>query len=146
MQPAPTAGSVTPLPRPKNAEFVPFRVSQHDPRLGALADIGMCRSKGNESCDLCLLVLWSKIEVQPVLARLGLGYRNKEKPRKAIFARPYLELLGIVVDHNPVERGLPPAAKRHRIFRVNVDLLPLEPHGLSIGGRHSAPVPTETPW
>jgi hypothetical protein len=81
MQPVPTAASATPLPRPKNAEFVPFGVGQHDPRLGALADISICRSKGNQSSDLCLLVLWPEVEVEPVLARLGLGDRNEEKPR-----------------------------------------------------------------
>jgi hypothetical protein len=62
-----------------------------------------------------------------------------------MFVRSYLELLGIVVDHNPVERGLPPTAKHHRICRVNVYLLPLEPHGLSIGGDNAPLVPQATP-
>jgi hypothetical protein len=137
MQPAQDDGSVTPLPRTKNAEFVAFRVSQDDPGLGTLADVSICRSKSNQSCDLSFLVLWPEIEVKPVLARLGLAYRNKQKSRKSSFARSYFELVGLVVDNNPPERGLPPAAKGHRICRVNVDLLPFESHALSIGATGS---------
>jgi hypothetical protein len=119
---------MTPLPRAKNAELVTFRVSQNDPGLGALSHINVCGAKSNEPLDLSFLVVRPEVEVQPVFARLGLGYPSEQQPRKAVFARSYLELVRLVVDHNPAERFLPPAAKQHRIFCVNVYLLPFEPH------------------
>jgi hypothetical protein len=102
--------------------------------LGALAHIGVPRSKSNKPFDLGILVIWPEVEVKPVLARLGLWHLNEQKSRKATLALSYLELVGLVVDHNPAERFLPPAAKRHGIFCVNVYLLPFKPHGLSISG------------
>jgi hypothetical protein len=129
----PNAGSVTPAPRSKDAELVTFRVGQDDPCLDALADIGPRGAEGEEPLDLCVLVVGTEVEVQPVLARLALRHRDEEKPRKAVFVRSDLELVGLVVDHYPAERFLPPAAKRHWIFRVNVNLLPFKTHVLSIG-------------
>jgi hypothetical protein len=102
--------------------------------LGTLADIGVRRSKSNKPLDLGILVIWPEVQVKPIFARLGLWHRNEQKSRKAIFAWSYLELVGIVVDRDPAERFLPPAAKRYGIFRVNVYLLPLETHVLSIEG------------
>jgi hypothetical protein len=131
----PYAGSATRVPRAKNAELVAFRVAQNDPCLVALADIDVRGPEANKPFDLGVLIVWAEVKVKPVLARLSLWNRNKQKSRKATFARSYLEFVGRVVDYNPAQRHLPPAAQRFGIFRVDVYLLPVEAHEQSIKGR-----------
>ena len=65
-------------------------------------------SKGQEAIDLAGLVVWPKVEVKAVLARLGLLDPNEEQPRSTVGRWSNLELLRVVVHDLPGERLPPP--------------------------------------
>lgn len=62
----------------EHAELVPLGV-RHDHPVLVPADLA--RARGDESCDLGLLVEGAHVEMHPVLHRLGLGHAVEEEPR-----------------------------------------------------------------
>ena len=71
--------------------------------------------------------------MQAILHRLRLRHPGEQQPREPVGSLPDLELLGVVVDDDPPERLEPPAPQCLGIGGVDVHLLPLEGHALSVG-------------
>ena len=64
------------------------------------------------------------------LSVFGSGTRTNRRPGSRFRRRPDLELLGIVVDHDPLQGSCPPPAQRDGIGGVHDHLLPLQRHQL----------------
>jgi hypothetical protein len=114
--------------RSEYAELVALRVAKNNPGLVALSYIRSRGSQREQSLDLGVSVVRSKVEMQPILRRLRLRHRYKKKSRKPIGGRSDLELRWVVVHDNPAERVSPPASEGTRVARINDRLLPLEAH------------------
>lgn len=65
------------LSRSKNAEFIALGVGQNNPSLSSLAYICVSRAESDKAFDLGILVVRPQVEMESVLARLGLRYRNE---------------------------------------------------------------------
>lgn len=66
--------------------------------------------------------------MQPILDRLRLRDGDEEESRQTIRRGSNLELIGVVVDDDPVERLPPPPSEAARIPCIDDCLLPLEAH------------------
>jgi hypothetical protein len=122
----PTAGSQT--ARSEYAELVAFGVREDDPGLITLSDVRSCSSQPEESLNLNVSVVGPEVEVETILGRLRLSYRDEQETWKTVFARPDLELIRVIVHDNPAEGLSPPTPERTRIPCVDDRLLPLETH------------------
>ncbi len=90
-------------------------------------------SERKETIGFCVSVIWSEVEVNPVLRRLSLGHRDEEEAGQSIRSRSNLELVWFVVHDNPSQRLLPPAAQRARVACIDDRLLPNEAHRSIVG-------------
>src|SRR5205823_12237863 len=73
--------------RTQHAELVALRVGKHDPgRGGALSDVDMAGAHVDQPLHLRVLVVRCEVQVQPVLAVLGIRYRDEGELRPGVVA------------------------------------------------------------
>jgi hypothetical protein len=118
---------------PEDAELVALWIGQHHPRDIALANVNVGCAECDESLDFGVLILGAEVEMNTILDLLGVVDRLEHESRQPIGSRSNLELVRIVVDDDPSERLEPPQTERHRVMRIDYDLLPFEVHELTIG-------------
>jgi len=126
-------------PRRQDAELVALRIGQHHPRNLTLPDIDTRRAEGDQSIDLCLLVIRTQVKVEAVLNHLGRFDGYEQDPRQPIDLWLDLEHRWAIIDHHPPQRLAPPATKCHRVMRSDDDLFPLETHGPTLTTPFTAP-------
>ena len=113
----------------QDAELVALRVGQHDPGNDTLTDVDASCAEVDESLDLELLIVRSKVEMKPVLGRrLGGTDWQEDDPREVFRFRLDLELVRIIVDDGPSERSRPPSTERNWVNGVDDHLLPSKAH------------------
>src|SRR5262249_44486594 len=116
----------------EDTKLVAFRISEDDPRLLALADVGAGGPEAKEAIHRGVPVVGPEVEVQTVLECLRFRNTSKQKSGQSVRCGPNLELLLIVVDDDPLQSGRPPASEPHRVGGVHDDLLPLQRHQLNL--------------
>jgi len=97
-----------------------------------LANIGSHRSEVQESLNLCCLIIWPEVQVQPILDHPLVGYRNEEQARRDLGPGPNLELVVLLKGHAPIKCSCPPVTERPWIAGIDDDLLPRQDHFASI--------------
>lgn len=93
-----------------------------------MPNVSTRRSERRESFDFGDLVVRAKIDVQTVVALLGLIDGQEQHPWKSIGLGLNFKDRWIIVDNNPPERFAPPPAQRCRVRCGHHDLLPLKAH------------------
>ena len=82
--------------------------------------------------NLCCLIIWPEIQVQPILDDPIVGYRNEEQARRHLGPGPNLELVVLLKGHDPTKGARPPMTERPWIAGIEDDLLPRQNHDAAI--------------
>ncbi len=113
----------------EDAELIALRVGQHDPGNDALTDLDALCAEVDESLNLELLIVRSKVEMKPVFGRrLGGTDWQEDDPREVFRFALDLELVRVVVDDGPSECSGPPLTERNWVDGVDDYLLPSKAH------------------
>jgi hypothetical protein len=136
---APAAGA-------EYAELVTLWISQHDPRLVALAYVRPGRSQREHPLNLSVPIVRSEVQMESVLNHLWLTNAAEQQTRESVCCWSNFKLFRIVIHHNPTKCLLPPAPESSRISRVNDRLFPVQAHPLKLGAPPWVPNdPSRTP-
>ena len=82
--------------------------------------------------NLCCLIIWPEIQVQPILDDPIVGYRNEEQVRRHLGPGPNLELVVLLKGPDPTKGARPPLTERPWIAGIEDDLLPRQNHDAAI--------------
>lgn len=101
------AASSTGSSSPEDAELVAFRVGEDHPGLVSLTDVDPRRSQSDQAFNLGLLIIGTKIEMQPILHCLGIADGQKQQTGQPTLGWP---------DSGSATTGAP-YSKRHSCSR-----------------------------
>ena len=121
------------LSRTQHTEFVALGIGQHNPRLKALADVGLRSTEIEEPRDLLVLIVGPKVQVQTILGGLRIRNRNEYQARQAVLSWPNLDLFTVFRPVPPAQCVRPPSPEPMRIGAIDDDLFPFQRHRSSLG-------------
>lgn len=126
------AGSAGRPPGSQHAEFVSLRIRHDDPRDVYLPYVHAYSSELPQADNLSLLIVWSKVQVNSVLARLALAAGHQSQSRGTPFVDEKVSTGRTRPDMFESESRAPELAHPVKVMAVDQNALDGETHNLTL--------------